>query len=284
MSDDRQPAAVAHAITVDVEDWYHVCTQDQPLDTPAEQGRVTTSLALVLELLSRCRVRGTFFVLGSVASRHPELAPRIVAAGHELASHGWSHRLVMQLSPQEFGDELLRTADLLERQTGKRPCGFRAPRWSLSRQTTPWAFEILARQGYRYDSSLTPLAMIGDPNGPRGPHWIETPAGGLWEVPPLVTPTLLGNLPTGGGWGFRFFPQALLRQTLQDYQRQGMPGVLFVHPRELDPDGPRLNLGLLRAFVAYGPKRSAAGRLAALLDRFNFEPLGEQVMSWQIAS
>jgi len=284
MSNDRPPTSVAHAITVDVEDWYHVCGQNQPLDDLAWQGRVAESLTSVLELLRSCGVRGTFFVLGSVASRYPELAPRIVGAGHELASHGWSHRLVTELSPHEFGEELLQTADLLEQQTGQRPQGFRAPRWSLSRQSTPWAFEILTQQGYRYDSSLTPLAMIGDPAGPRLPHRIETAAGTLWEIPPLVTATPLGNLPTGGGWGFRFFPLAMIRHTLQVYQRQGGPGVLFMHPRELDPDGPRLRLGLLREFATYGPRSSAAGRLAALMRSFCFVPLGEQVNSWQTAS
>lgn len=284
MSNDRQAAVNAHAITVDVEDWYHVCGQCQPLDDPLDQGRVEAALTLVLALLRSCGVRGTFFVLGSLARRFPELAPRIVDAGHELASHGWSHRLVSELSPQEFSDELLQTADLLEQQTGQRPQGFRAPRWSLSRQSTSWAFEILVQQGYRYDSSLTPLAMIGDPAGPRLPHRIETETGGLWEIPPLVTPTPLGNLPTGGGWGFRFFPQRLIHWTMRTYQRQASPGVLFLHPRELDPQGPRLRLGLLQEFVAYGPRSSAAGRLMDVLQSFTFAPLGELVDTWQTVS
>jgi polysaccharide deacetylase family protein (PEP-CTERM system associated) len=284
MSNDRQATVVAHAITVDVEDWFHVCGAEQAAGDLSGQGRVLHTTSLVLDLLRSCGVRGTFFVLGSVASRHPELAPLIVDAGHELASHGWSHRLVTALSAQEFADELLRTADLLEQQTGKRPEGFRAPRWSLSRQRTPWAFEILAQQGYRYDSSLTPLALIGDPSGPLLPHRIETAAGTLWEIPPLVTATPLGNLPTGGGWGFRFFPSAIIRHSLRACQRQGGSGVLFIHPRELDPDGPRLRLGLLREFATYGPRNSAAGRLAALMRSFSFLPLGEQVSTWQTAS
>jgi len=99
-----------------------------------------------------------------------------------------------------------------------------------------------------------------------------------------VTATPLGNLPTGGGWGFRFFPSAMIRHSLRDYQRQGGPGVLFIHPRELDPDGPRLRLGLLREFVTYGPRSSAAGRLTTLMRSFSFRPLGEQVTTWQTAS
>ena len=284
MSSNRQPGATCHAITVDVEDWYHVCGHELLADSVLDQERVAVATSVVLDLLSSCGVRGTFFMLGSVALQHPDLAPRITAAGHELASHGWSHRLVSELSPQEFGDELLQTADLLERQTGQRPIGFRAPRWSLSRKTTPWAFEILVQQGYQYDSSLTPLALIGDPRGPRGPHRIMTAAGGLWELPPLVTPTLFGNLPTGGGWGFRSLPGRLISRTMQSYHQQGLPGVLFVHPRELDPQGPRLPLGMLREFVTYGPHSSAAGRLEALLQGFSFKPLRELVDTWQTAS
>ncbi len=284
MSVLRSRASACHAITVDVEDWYHVCGYLPAQERMRQHERVEQAVGLVLELLRTCGVRGTFFMLGSVAQQHPDLAPRIAAEGHELASHGWSHRLVTELTPEEFGVELAQTADLLERQTGYRPWGFRAPRWSLSRETTPWAFATLAAQGYRYDSSLTPLALIGDPQGHRSPHRIETPSGHLWELPPLVTPTPFGNLPTGGGWGFRFFPRSLLRWTLQGYQRHGLPGVLFLHPRELDPDGPRLHLGPLREFVAYGPRSSAADRLEPLLRRGTFRPLRELVESWQTAS
>ena len=284
MSSNRQPVATCHAITVDVEDWYHVCSPDLSAGSALAQGRVVVATSAVLDLLRSCGVRGTFFMLGSVAQQHPDLAPRITAAGHELASHGWSHRLVTELTPEEFSCELERTAELLEHQTGQRPIGFRAPRWSLCRKQTPWAFELLAQQGYRYDSSLTPLALIGDPRGPREPHRIITAAGSLWEFPPLVTPTLFGNLPVGGGWGFRFFPGRLINRTMQSCQQQGQPGVLFVHPRELDPQGPRLPLGILREFVTYGPRSSAAGRLKALLQGFDFKPMGELVDTWQTAS
>lgn len=272
-----------HAITVDVEDWYHVCGCEQTVGVPSQE-RIREATGSVLELLRSCGVRGTFFMLGSMAQQYPDLAPRIAAEGHELASHGWSHRLVTELTADEFRGELERTAELLELQTGQRPYGFRAPRWSLCRRQTPWAFEVLARLGYRYDSSLTPLSLIGDPRGPRSPHQIETSAGRLWEFPPLVTATPFGNLPTGGGWGFRFFPIGLIRRTMLTYQQQRLPGVLFVHPRELDPVGPRLDLGLLRNFVTYGTRSSAAERLRGVLEEFEVKPLGELVYAWQTAS
>lgn len=216
--------------------------------------------------------------------RYPDLAPAIVDNGHELASHGWSHQLVTGLGPQRFQEELEQTAALMLAQAGVRPYGFRAPRWSLSKTETPWAFDQLAALGYCYDSSLTPLALIGDPNGPRSPHRIDSAFGPLWELPPLVTSTWFGNLPTGGGWGFRFFPYWLIRRTIQQYAASSMPAVLFVHPRELDPQGPRLPLGKLQEFVVYGSGSSSADRLNRLMQRFSFTTLGALVASWQSAS
>lgn len=274
-----------HALTVDVEDWYHICQVEGCLhDLPSGNGRVVMATTRLLELLRGSQSKATFFVLGTMARQYPELIAGIAANGHEIASHGWSHRRVLDLEPEAFADELDRTAELLEQQTGQRPYGFRAPQWSLCRRRTPWAFEILARKGYRYDSSLTPLAFIGDPRGPQRPHRIDTEAGSLWEVPPMVTPSVFGNLPTGGGWGFRFFPERVILQTLLSATYRATPGVLFVHPRELDPDGPRLALGLLRSFLTYGPRSSSEPRLRRLLERFRFKTLGEFVASWQSVS
>lgn len=277
------PQAVPAVITVDVEDWYHVCGARES-GKRFENSRVEYATALLLDLFKRCGVTATFFMLGEVMEQHPGLAPLIVQDGHELASHGWSHQLVPELGPQRFREELEQTAALMQAQTGGRPYGFRAPRWSLCRRRTPWAFDQLAALGYRYDSSLTPLAMIGDPDGPQKPHQISTSSGLLWELPPLVTPTWFGNLPVGGGWGFRFFPYWLIRQTMQQYAAAGWPAVLFVHPREVDPQGPRLSLGMLREFVAYGTRSSSADRLSRLMQCFNFTTMGALTASWQPAS
>jgi peptidoglycan-N-acetylglucosamine deacetylase len=274
-------AAVSHAVTVDVEDWYHVCGVDGLVVPPWDTWCVLHNVEKILALLERHHCRATFFMLGSVAASIPELAPMIAVKGHEIASHGWSHTLVTDLGSAAFRDELVATAELLERQTGQRPCGFRAPRWSLCRKKTPWAFEILTELGYSYDSSLTPLAAIGDPCGPLHPHRIQTSHGALWEIPPFVTSTPLGNLPTGGGWGFRFFPFYLIKRTLQRYEAGGQPAVLFVHPRELDQDGPRLKLGLLQSFLAYGLKQSSADRLEKLIGSHGFSTVQEMVAAWQ---
>ena len=274
---------VRNALTIDVEEWFHVCGIPQGSTPSSGEARVVPAVERILRLLADCGAKATFFVLGCVAEQHPALAPAIAAAGHEVASHGWSHRLVTDLTPAEFRDEIRRTSDLLERQTGRRPTGFRAPQWSLCRQRTPWAFAILREEGYRYDASLSPLPFVGNRQGPLTPHAIGTPAGALMEFPPLVTPTPFGNLPTGGGWGFRFFPETVIAATVRRLNHCGMPAVLFLHPREVDPAGPRLPLPPLRSFVAYGPRCSAEGRLRSLLGRFEFTTLAHLVDVWDTA-
>ena len=236
------PDSVANALTVDVEDWFHVCGLPETPTIPKDEWRVRENVAKLLGLLDGYGAKATFFVLGSVAETLPQIVTEIAAAGHEVASHGYSHRLVTELTPDEFREELRRTGEILASLAGKRPTGFRAPQWSLSRAATPWAFQILGEEGYRYDSSCAPLPLIGDPQAPRTPYRIATSGGDLWEIPPMVTPTPACNFPTGGGWGFKFFPRAMIRATVRGLNRRGAPAVIYVHPRELDPGGPRVPL------------------------------------------
>ncbi len=271
-----------NAFTIDVEDWYHVCGVDAG-PVPPSRRRVVRNVERILSLLAEFGVTATFFVLGSVAEQEPQLVPMIAAAGHEIASHGYSHRLVTQLGPELFRDEVRRTGEILERQGGRRPVGFRAPQWSISAAATPWALAVLREEGYLYDSSCNPLPFVGERKGRRSPYAVETVAGPLLEVPPMVTPSPLGNLPTGGGWGLRFFPRALIGGTVERLNAAGDPAVLYLHPREMEADGPRLALSPLRGFVVYGPRRSAEARLRYLLQRFSFRTLRQLVEQWQPA-
>lgn len=271
--------SIINALTVDVEDWYHVCGFDTEAVRARGERRVRRNVEALLELFGECGVRATFFVLGSVAEEEPALVPRIVSAGHEIASHGYSHTPVTELGPACFRDEVRRTGDILAGQAGYRPAGFRAPRWSLA-GCEGWAFDILHDEGYRYDSSLNPLPFVGDGRGRRTPFRVETARGSLWEIPPMVTPTPFLNLPTGGGWGFRFFPRPLVTATIGRLNRAGAPAVIFLHPREVDPHGPRLSLSPFRSFVAYGARSDARSRLRYLFGRFPFGTLGELVETW----
>lgn len=271
------------ALTIDVEDWYHVCGIGQQEVPPRHSWRVAQNVEKIVALLDQYQCKATFFILGSVAEAIPELAPMIVAKGHEIASHGYSHTLLTDMTKQQFLDELQRTEQILLEQTGKRPVGYRAPQWSVSSQT-PWVDELLAESGYLYDSSRNPLPFVGDASAPRYPYRIDMPSGSLWEVPPLVTKTSLVSLPTGGGWGFRLFPLWLIAATIETYLRDAAPAVLYLHPREVDPDGPRLPLPLSKRFLAYGTRTDATPRLSGLLQRFRFMTLEEVVRQWQPVS
>lgn len=264
---------------MDVEDWYHVCGVSKP--AVACESRVTANVERLLQILRRYRARGTFFVLGSVAEQEPSLVPRIAAEGHEIASHGYSHTPVPELGPEAFREEIRRTGDILERQAGRKPVGFRAPQWSLS-LTMPWAYTILAEEGYTYDSSMNPLPFVGDRRGSVAPFTVSTTAGKLLEVPPMVTPTPAVNLPTGGGWGFRFFPFFLIGGTIRSLNRRGLPANIYLHPRELDPAGPRLSLSPIRSFAAYGTRSDAAPRLERILQAFCFRTMNEVIRQCQL--
>ena len=271
-----------NALTIDVEEWFHVCGVEGRSHA-FHPSHVLRNVDRLLECFAALGVTATFFVLGSVAEALPTLVPAIAAAGHEVASHGFSHTLITALSPAAFRDELRRTNDILAIQAGRRPIGFRAPQWSLSHTLTPWAFEILHDEGFRYDSSCNPLPFVGDRSGSRVPYKIEMAGRSLWEIPPMVTPTILGNLPTGGGWGFRFFPQRMIERTVVRFNEEGRSAVFYLHPREIDPNGPRLPLSLFRQFVAYGPRTDALERLVPILRRFRFAPLSSLVNQWESA-
>ncbi|MDD2580885.1 MAG: polysaccharide deacetylase family protein [Desulfuromonadaceae bacterium] len=250
---------------------------------PRGTWRIRRNLERILALLDEHCQKATFFMLGSVAESDPALALMICSAGHEIASHGYSHRLVSDLTPQQFRDELQLTEQILMEQTGQRPIGFRAPQWSLTEQTG-WAFAILRERGYRYDSSLNPLPFVGNYRGSRTPYRLEGDGEILWEIPPMVTRSWIGNLPTGGGWGFRFFPFRTICTTIETLNRGHHPAVLYLHPREVDPDGPRLELPALKRFVSYGTRTDAAPRLSELLRRYRFTALKEMVYEWQHVS
>lgn len=272
-----------NVLTIDVEEWFHVCGLAEEPVVGRHEWRVERNIERLLGLLARHGTKATFFVLGCVAETVPSLVPRIAAEGHEIASHGYSHSLVHDLSQEGFRGEIRRTHDILLRQSGLPPVGFRAPQWSISQARTPWAFEVLHEEGYRYDSSCTPLPFVGDRQGKRSPYRLPAGNGNIWEIPPLVTAAPLLNLPTGGGWGFRLFPLRLIDRTVEAVNRAGNPAVLYLHPRELDPEGPRLRLSPLKSFVTYGPRRDAAPRVESLLRRHRFTTLRELVNSWESA-
>jgi polysaccharide deacetylase family protein (PEP-CTERM system associated) len=197
------------------------------------------------------------------------------AAGHEVGSHGYDHRLLPDLGQQGFAHDLQRTAAILESLTGSRPEAFRACTWSVSART-PWAIAELLRAGVRIDSSIQPVTHpdYGVRRAPTTPYRLQAAGGELLEFPPLTWDVLGRHLPVGGGGYLRLFPLALLRAGLRQKERAGVPGCLYLHPWEVDPGQPRRALGGLRSFRHYVNLGRTWGKLDRLLQQYRFTGLG----------
>jgi polysaccharide deacetylase family protein (PEP-CTERM system associated) len=276
---------VRNFLTIDVEEWFHICGVDGPLATnrwPALQSRIEFTTDLTLELLARHGIRATFFVLGWVADRHPALVRRILSGGHEIGSHGWSHRWVYELDEASFEEDLTRANAALESAGAPRPIGYRAPEWSINDRSL-WALAVLAGRGFRYDSSMTPLRLIGNPQYPQVPHRRETAGGSLLEIPPLTARRFGQRMPLGGGWGLRMSRPAVVTREIEAHNRRGEPVTLFVHPWELDPEPPRVDLPLPLRFSHYFRLSGFAERLDLILASADFGPIGEWVLTGEKA-
>jgi polysaccharide deacetylase family protein (PEP-CTERM system associated) len=269
----------AHALSVDVEEWFQVLNMAGVVDR-AEWDRLAlrceASTKRLLDLLAARGARATFFFLGWVAERLPELVRAVQQAGHELGSHGYDHRLIGDLEPEAFEAELARTDAILAAAGGAPPRAFRACTWSITARTL-WALPILKRRGYELDSSIFPVRHpdYGMRGAPPSPYLVETPAGVLREFPPLTLEVLGRRLPVGGGGYLRLFPLGLVRAGLRQQQARGWPGCVYLHPWEVDPEQPRQRLGVLRGFRHYVNLGRTLGKLDRLLREFRFVGLGE---------
>ncbi len=267
--------AVVNALTVDFEDWY------QGIEIPCEawegyESRIERSGRRLLAILERAKVHATFFVLGWIAERYPALVGEIVAQGHEIATHGWSHTLVYRLTPDTFRDELRRSLRALEGLAGRPVLGHRAPYFSITRDSL-WALPILQEEGLVYDSSVFPVNnyRYGIPDAPRWPYRIREEGRGLQEFP-ITTWRVLGrNLPVAGGAYFRIFPYLVTRTAFASVNREGHPAVFYIHPWEVDPEHPRPPLPRRIALPHYANLGRTAPRLERLLRDFRFAPMRE---------
>lgn len=270
-----------HHFSVDVEEYFQVAALEAVVHRAqwsSYESRVARSVDVLLELLERHDALGTFFVLGWVAERDPGLVRRIAAAGHEIASHGWDHRRVSEQDPEAFRSSVRRTRHFLEDLTGATVLGFRAPSFSIVRGCE-WALDVLIEEGYRYDSSLFPIRRpgYGYANGERDLHWIERPGGRLAEAPPATISLWGMRVPAGGGAYFRLLPYALVRSALREAERRGEPSTFYIHPWELDPGQPRLDVPMATRIRHYGGLAGTRSRLERLLTEFRFGPIADTV-------
>jgi len=249
MSSSRQagvvakPEVITNALTIDVEDYFQVSAFAPYIDRADWDTcvcRVERNVARILAMLDEHRVKATFFTLGWIADRYPGIVRDIVAGGHELASHGYGHQRASDLEPQAFFEDIHRAKALLEELGGTEVKGYRAPSFSIGAGNRDWAFECLARAGYRYSSSVYPVRHdhYGMPDAPRFVHVVHPP---LIEVPPTTVRAFNRNWPASGGGFFRLLPYALSRRLIAHVNRRdGESAVFYFHPWEIDAGQPRV--------------------------------------------
>ena len=268
-------AAVLNALTIDVEDYFQVSAfaAEVPVSRwDSFESRVCHNTNRVLDILATAGTHGTFFVLGWVAERFPQLIKRIHNEGHELASHSHEHRLVYETTPETFTRDLRRARAAIEDATGVRVAGYRAPSYSITEQSL-WALDVLIDEGYRYDSSIYPIHhdRYGIPGWPRHIHRVERNAGSIWELPGSTIARGGANLPIGGGGYFRLLPYSWTRHGIASVnQREGRPVIFYLHPWEIDADQPRIRAGALSRFRHYYNLSQTESRLRRLLGEFKF--------------
>lgn len=260
---------MVHALSVDVEDWYH----DEAVRAAGPlQSRVERNTLHLLDIMGAHGAKGTFFFLGEVAERLPRLVRRVAGAGHEIGSHGYQHRHVMRMTRREFREDVSRSLRVIEDATGGPVRGYRAPYFSIKADVR-WPIEILADLGVCYDASIL---AIDRPPGlelvcPRQPF---RHANGLWEVPVAILQLLhFWHLPLASGAGFRLLPRWLVYRGVRQFERSVGPGVFYLHPWELDPHSPAAR-GAGRWLIRAGRRRFAE-KLAAVLDDIAFVPITE---------
>lgn len=274
-------AGVRCAFTVDVEDYFQVEAFSATVDRGRWDGfelRVAANTRRILDLLDECQVRGTFFTLGWVVERCPDLIRDIAQRGHEVACHGMSHRLVYKQEPAEFRRETRGSKHLLEDLAQRPVIGYRAATYSIVKRSM-WALDILLEEGFRYDSSIFPVRhdKYGVPDAMPSPHTLGTPAGGEIVEFPISVARLPGfNLPVAGGGYFRLFPYALSRWGLRQSLRQHGAMVFYLHPWEIDVEQPRIQgAPLLSRFRHYLNLHRTEQRLRRLMGDFAFAPMAQ---------
>ena len=274
-------ASRRHLLTVNLEDYYHVSPFKALIDRrdwSRFERRVEIGTRRTLAMLDEYGARATFFTLGWVAERVPELVREVADRGHEVASKGYYHRGIRQMSPGELREDLARAREAIEQATGRRIAGYRAAeRWLGPGEL--WVLDLLAEEGYRYDSSINPIfrRYAGAPERCRA-HLHATPAGSIWEFP-ISSVRLFGlRLPVGGGNYLRQFPSSMMRRAIEHWVRhEPAPFVMYFHTWELDPEQPRVAASLLSTVRQYRNLRRMEGRIRQYLARYPFQSIAQHL-------
>ena len=277
---------IANALTVDVEDYFQVSAFADRVcrkDWDKYECRVEANTNRLLSIFDEANVQGTFFVLGWIAERYPDLVRRIADAGHEIASHGYWHQLVYDLTPEEFARDITDSREAIHNACGIQVTAYRAPSFSIVPRSR-WALGILTQQGFSVDSSIFPIAghdRYGDPDAPQGIHTIKTEHNDITEFPPTAGHFGRFPLPIGGGY-FRLFPLRLTKHAINQVRNNDRPAMFYMHPWEVDPAQPRIEgLSQKSRFRHYVGLKRTENRLSRLLRSEEFGTLSQVIECYQ---
>jgi len=268
-----------NALTVDVEDYFQVSAFDRYVrrqDWDCYQLRVENNTRKILDMFDEHGVKATFYILGWIAKRCPALVKEIHRKGHEIACHGYWHELVYRIGPDKFREDVSRARDLLQDICGEQVVGYRAPSYSITKESL-WAFDILVQEGFLYDSSVFPVLhdTYGIPDANRFPNRVACPSGELREFPlstlPLSIAGIKYRLPIAGGGYMRLFPAWVIRSGIKRINtKEHQPAVLYFHPWEIDPGQPRIKAGYRSRFRHYLNLHSTEEKVRSLLAELRF--------------
>ncbi len=273
---------VRHHFTVDVEEYFHPTAMASRYPMATWEGlprRSPEVVPRILDFLAGRGIVGTFFVVGWLAEREPEVVRSIVRAGHELASHGWEHEMVPRLGPDGFRSSVRRSKHVLEDIAGQAVRGYRAPSFSIL-PGMEWAFDVLLEEGYAYDASLFPITQhptYGYPGIDRHPFVLRRPSGALVEVPAATLRVLGKIVPAAGGAYFRLLPYGLVRAGFRQATQAGLPGTFYVHPWELDTWAPDVDAPFLTRVRTFGGRKRTWRRLERLFSEFSFDRVDRSI-------
>ena len=279
---------ITNALTVDVEDYFQVSAfreQVSPDDWPHFESRVVANTHRVLDVFDEGGATATFFVLGWIAERHPQLVREIASRGHEIACHGFSHQLIYGQSRVVFTEETRRAKNVLEAQVQQPVRGYRAASFSIT-DASRWALDVLADCGFEYDSSMYPVRhdLYGTAVEAAGPHRIVAPEGKTLIEFPMTTRSFMGmTVPVSGGGYFRLYPYRLTAFLLNAVNRDNEPFVFYMHPWEVDPDQPRIRASVKSRFRHYTNLDRCEAKLRALLRDFSFASMAQVVADYPLA-
>lgn len=278
-------AVQAHHFTVDLEEYFHptALAPHYPMSSWERlERRAPQVVPRILDQLLEHDVQGTFFTLGWLAEREPELVRRIAESGHEIASHGYEHGLVGRLGPDGFRASIRRSKAVLEDLVGREVIGYRAPSFSIV-PGLEWAFEVLLEERYQYDASLFPITQhptYGYPHAEKDPYVIDTPSGQLFEFPSTTARILGRTVPASGGAYFRLLPYGLVRRGLRQAQERGAPGMFYIHPWEMDEWAPSVAAPRLQRWRTFAGRRKVWSRMGRLFAEFAFRPINRTLTAW----